>query len=450
MTVVAPKTRVDLALPEDIPLADLVPTILRYAGEDLADTGAEHGGWSLARLGAAPLDTSRTCGQLEIRDGEQLHFRPHTAAAPEAVFDDVVEAIATSSRSRRRRWAPELSRAVSLSVAVVAAVLGALVCAVSGLAGGLAAVGLAALLLVAGLILSRALADARTGALVAAAALPYAFVGGLRLLAGDAAVADLAAPHLLVGLVLTAVAAVLAALAVAEGVHLFLATAIAAGVGALGALLPTVTPATGPGAAGVVAALALAVTPLLPMLSFRLARLPMPAVPTGPEDLKSDVESVAGREVLALSEQADRHLAGLLLATGAVTVFAQLTLVLAGELGAAWLCLVVALALMLRARVFVHAPQRLPLLVAGLTGAGLLALEAAAAAGTVGRLTGLLGTLLATVVGALVYGLTVPGRRVSPYWGRALDIMEFLAVVAVVPLTLLVLGALGAMLGLGG
>jgi type VII secretion integral membrane protein EccD len=176
----------------------------------------------------------------------------------------------------------------------------------------------------------------------------------------------------------------------------------------------------------------------------------MPAVPTGPEDLKSDTESVAGREVLALSEQADRHLTGLLVATAAVTVCAQFTLVLAGELGAAWLCLVVAVALMLRARVFVRAPQRLPLLVAGLVGAAMLALEAAAATGTVGRLTIVLVAMLVVVVGSLVYGLTVPGRRVSPYWGRTLDILEFLAVVAVVPLALLVLGALGAMLSVGG
>ena len=447
VTVVAPRTRVDLALPEDVPLADLLPTILRYAGEDLAGTGAEHGGWALARLGAAPLDTSRTCGQLEIRDGEQLHFRPYTAVAPEAVFDDVVDAIATANRSRRGRWAPELTRAVSLAVAVVAAVLGAVVCAVSGRAGGLAAVGLAALLLLAGLVLSRALADARTGALLAAAALPYAFAGGLRVLAGDAAPG---APHLLVALVLTAVAAALAALAVAEGAHLFVATAVAAGTGALGALLATVTSATGPGAAGVVAALALAATPLLPMLSFRLARLPMPAVPTGPEDLRSDSESVPGRAVLTLSEEADRHLTGLLLATAAVTAGAEVVLVLADETGAAWLCLVVALALMLRARVFVRAPQRLPLLVAGLTGVALLTLGAAAAGGTAGRLAVALGVVPAVVVGSLAYGLTVPGRRVSPYWGRMLDIVEFVAVVAVVPLTLLVLGTLGRMLGLGG
>ena len=31
ITIVAPRTRMDLALPSDVPLADLLPTLLRYA-----------------------------------------------------------------------------------------------------------------------------------------------------------------------------------------------------------------------------------------------------------------------------------------------------------------------------------------------------------------------------------------------------------------------------------
>jgi type VII secretion integral membrane protein EccD len=425
---------------------------LRYAGEDLADSGAAHGGWALARLGAPPLDTSRTCAQLELRDGEQLHFRPHTAAAPEAVFDDVVDAIATSHQRRRGRWAVGTSRTAGLAVGLAAAVLGAAVCAVAGppqLPGALAALGVAAVFVLASLVLSRALGDARTGALVAAVALPYAFVGGLLLLGGDRTLGTLGAPHLLVAFAMTAAVAALAGMAVA-GRDLFLAAAIAAAVGAFGALLATATPASAAGAAGAVAALALAVTPLLPMLAFRLGRLPMPAVPAGPEDLKRDTESVAGREVLFLSELADHHLTGLLLATAVVSVCAELTLVLTGEPGAAWLCLVVAVALMLRARVFDGARQRLPLLVAGVVGVALLVGAATAATGVLGRLTLVLGAVLTVAAGCVVYALAIADRRLSPYWGRFLDVVEILAVVSVVPLTLLVLGLLGYMRALNG
>ncbi|MEK8108407.1 EsaB/YukD family protein [Micromonospora sp. M12] len=77
----APRTRMDLALPSDVPMADLLPTLLRYAGEDMADEGARHGGWALSRLGGAPLDGGRTVAQLGVRDGEVLYFNPRSAAA---------------------------------------------------------------------------------------------------------------------------------------------------------------------------------------------------------------------------------------------------------------------------------------------------------------------------------------------------------------------------------
>jgi type VII secretion integral membrane protein EccD len=444
---------VDLALPEDVPLADLLPTILRYAGEDLADAGSPHGGWTLARLGAPPLDTSCTPTQLALHDGEQLHFRPYAEAAPEAVFDDVVDAIATANRSRPNRWTPQLSRVVALSVALGAAVLGAVACAFIGppqRPGALTALAIAAVLLVVALVLSRAVADARTGAPVGAAALPYAFVGGLLLLAGTRPLHLLTAPHLLVAFVLTTVVAVLAALAVAEHIHLFAGAAATSTLGALGALLATATPASGAAAAGIVGAIALAATPLLPMLSFRLARLPMPAVPVDAQDLKDDAETVAGERVLELSQLADRYLTGLLLATAVVSIGAQLTLVLARDLGAALLSLLIAVALMLRARVFAGTRQRLPLLTAGLVGLALLALAGmTAGSGTAGP-AAVLGGLLVAAAGSLGYGLAVAGRRVSPLWGRLLDIVEVAAVVAVVPLLLLVLGVVGYVRGLAG
>ena len=65
------------------------------------------------------------------------------------------------------------------------------------------------------------------------------------------------------------------------------------------------------GAAGVVA-FAFAWLPALPMISYRLARLPIPSIPTGPDDLKTDTETVDGRRVLARSDRADEFLAALL------------------------------------------------------------------------------------------------------------------------------------------
>jgi hypothetical protein len=58
VTIVAPRSRVDVALPSDVPLADLLPTLLGFAGT--ATEESRHG-WTLSRLGSGELDSSATC-----------------------------------------------------------------------------------------------------------------------------------------------------------------------------------------------------------------------------------------------------------------------------------------------------------------------------------------------------------------------------------------------------
>ena len=125
VTIVAPKTRVDLALPTDIAFADMLPTLLRYAGDGLADDPSARDGWSLTRLGGPVLDTSRTPAQLDIRDGEFLYLRPRGAEPPELAFDDVVDAVATATNDRSGRWQHGTTRTFGLTLAVVALLGGA-------------------------------------------------------------------------------------------------------------------------------------------------------------------------------------------------------------------------------------------------------------------------------------------------------------------------------------
>ena len=56
VVVIAPSTRVDLALPADVPVIDLLPMLLQYAGEVRDDGGGQHGGWKLVRVGHGELD----------------------------------------------------------------------------------------------------------------------------------------------------------------------------------------------------------------------------------------------------------------------------------------------------------------------------------------------------------------------------------------------------------
>ncbi|SCF38582.1 type VII secretion integral membrane protein EccD [Micromonospora viridifaciens] len=447
ITIVAPRTRMDLALPADVPLADLLPTLLRYAGEDLADEGVRHGGWSLSRLGGQPLDGGRTAAQLGVRDGEVLYFNPRAAAAPEIVFDDVVDAVATATNQRPGTWQVGTTRAFGVLFAGVALAAGAAAALFAGppqLPGALAALVVAIALVVSAAVLSRAAGDSRTGAMLAMAGLGYAAIGGLLILAGDRKLADLASPHVLLAATAVVLFGAVAALAVGDRLPLFLgAVAVGAAVG-FGALLCLAFDGFGAAAAAaVVATVAFGALPMLPMLAYRLARLPVPSIPTGPDDLKTDTESVDGPQVLRNSERADAFLTGLLWTVALLVLGGQVLLAGNGRLPAVLLCLVLALLSLLRARPFIGRAQRTPVLLAGTAG---LALAAAATfgAGDLPLRLGLIlgGGLLAAVI-SLIYGLSVAGKRISPVWGRTLDIVEILLIVALVPLAVWVCGLYG-------
>ncbi|KXK58747.1 type VII secretion integral membrane protein EccD [Micromonospora rosaria] len=443
ITVVAPRTRMDLALPADVPLADLLPTLLRYAGEDLADEGARHGGWSLARLGGPPLDGGRTAAQLGVRDGEVLYFNPRISAAPEIVFDDVVDAVATATNQRAGAWQVSTTRSFGVLLAAAALGVGALVALTAGpphLPGAVTGLLLAVVLVVGAAVLSRAAGDSRTGVVLATVGLGYAAVGGLLVLAGDRPLPELAAPDMLLAGTAVVVFGAVAALAVGDRLPLFFG-AVAIGAAVVGgALLALLFDLGAPAASAVVAAVAFGTVPMLPMTAYRLARLPVPSIPTGPDDLKSDTESVDGRQVLQLSERADEFLTGLLWTVSLLVLGTEVVLALDGRLPAVLLGLVLALLSLLRARPFLGRAQRVPVLVAGAAGLGLTAYALFAGGSLAVRLGLVVGGLVLVAVISLVYGLTVAGKRISPVWGRTLDIVEILLIVALVPLACWVCG----------
>ncbi|MER6595799.1 type VII secretion integral membrane protein EccD, partial [Micromonospora purpureochromogenes] len=196
-------------------------------------------------------------------------------------------------------------------------------------------------------------------------------------------------------------------------------------------------------AAAIVATVAFATLPALPMAAYRLARLPVPSIPTGPDDLKTDTETVDGRRVLRLSERADAFLTGLLWTVSLLVLGSQVVLAGNGRLPAVLLCLVLALLSLLRARPFIGRAQRTPVLVTGTAGLALTAAATFAGGSLVTRLGLVLGGLLLTAVVSLIYGLSVAGKRISPVWGRTLDIVEILLIVSLVPLAFWVCGLYG-------
>jgi type VII secretion integral membrane protein EccD len=453
VTIIAPSSRIDVALPVDVPVAELLPTLLRHAGQDLPDAGLVHGGWALQRLGETPFDISKSATALAIRDGEMLYLRPRQAQLPELAFDDVVDAIATASRDRSTRWQPRTTRRTGLAIGVVALLLGAAIIALSGpqwIAPSALAGAVAVALVVAGSVLSRAFGDGAAGVVLGYTALPYAFCSGVTAIGDDRTLVQLGAAHLLIGSAAVMVVAVLAAVTIGDSVPGFVGAAMAALIATLAAFLDLVTALTGPGTAAVTVSFVLAVTPLIPMLAFRMADLPLPFIPMNADDLRKDTYDVPGPAVLRKTLVADRFVTGLAGGTGALVMGSELLLSREPTGSAPWLIAVVAAAVALRARLFYGRVQRLWLLWSAVLGAALLALTQAFQHGQSVRLLAVVVPLLVLAGVVIAVSLSLPGKRLSPFWGRTSDILEALLVVSVVPLALAVLGVYGYVRGLSG
>jgi type VII secretion integral membrane protein EccD len=452
VTVAAPARRIDLALPERAPLAELLPGLLRHAGEDLADTGALSGGWVLRRADGTSLDSARTLVAQRVRDGEVLHLTHAHTDWPELEYDDLVDAIATGSTRTGGAWGPRHTRVTGLAIGSVAVVLALAAVARSGPPWAGPAwwsIGVASLLLAAALLLARAVGDTGAGAMAAAVALPFAFVGGALVFAGDRSLTDLGAPHLLgagAGLLL---AAMVALLGVVDRAALFVGAATVGVFAVLGGWLTTLDSLDGHETAALFAGVGLAFSPILAPLSIRLSRVPMPVLPKAAADLLRDDPQPPRAAVYAAVLRADSLLTGMVGGLGLVVVPCQILLITSGSEAGLILVMILSVGFLLRARLYPIVRQRVPLLVAGLSGAvclglGPLMADRAELLMTAGPV------LLAVGVLAALLGMVHSTREPSPYFGRYAEILEVVLVLAIVPVACSVLGLYGYVRGLGG
>jgi ESX secretion system protein EccD len=428
VTVSAPGRRLDVALPEHAPLAELLPDLLRHAGEGLPDAGQAHGGWVLRRPDGRPLSVGVGLAQQGVQDGDVLHLVPARTGWPELEYDDVVDAIAAGARRHGRAWDGTATRATGLVAAGVALLFGLvelLLSAAATPAPALVAFSAAGLLLLGGVVASRGYGEGVAGAALGAYALPFALVGGYLFLRG--------APGLLVGSTALLVAGLIGAVGVGHGLRIFVGGITAGCLGMLGALLAYWQPPAG--AAAALLALLSTVLAAFPLLAVRLGRLPIPApaAPARPE---------RGR-VFAAVVRADELLTGMLFGHAVVALAAAVVVVSGGDVAGRILAGVCAVGFLVRARLFPTVRQRLPLLVAGAGTAAplLLAVGGLPPPAVAAALVGL--ALIATVAGT-VYRHRPPG----PYLGRAADFLDAACVITVIPVACAVLGLYGRMRGL--
>jgi ESX secretion system protein EccD len=433
VTVVAPTARVDVSLPQQSTVAELVPILVRMTAGERAGTG-----WTLGRLGAEPLDDLSTVVGAGIRDGELLYLDARGAKPAPLIFDDVVDAIASTAAEPRGTWRPALTRAVGLAVGwATLAGGGILVAAVrptwplTSVVDGV----LAMVLLLAAAALTRTEDDIWVAATLAGAGVPASFFAGVALGVADGSNPFTPRPEAFAfGCAVLALYGVLAA---------------AAGIGFLAALVTAASDAHAVRVAAVVAAGALAMSPLLPVTALRLGRLPLPRVPVDVAAFRTNETPTLGPEVADRTRTASDVLGGLLGGVAFVVVGATVVLV-RSDSGWAWaLAGVCGFAMLLRARAYTVATHR-GVLVSGGIATLMIAAPGLAASGPSGMRPALIaGVLLLGVVG-VSYGARARINQPSPYWTRLLDVLEVFAVVSLLPLAGGVLGLYQKARGLGG
>jgi type VII secretion integral membrane protein EccD len=445
LTICGPASRIELAVPVHVPLADLLPTFLEHLGSDLAAAGFGHDGWVLQRLGEPPLAEDMGAAGLGLFDGDVLHLRPRADQLPPVDFDDLVDGVATATADRPDRWRPETTRRFVLYLVGVVLGLGMAVVPMSGTGTRSALVAGAAglVLLLGSAAASRALGDRAAGILLASGAIGFTAIAGLALPVGAdrplTASALVSASGLLAAGTWAATVAGLARPAVGGVLAGLTATAFAAFLTAMGGLLVMLGVTGRVGAAAIVLAATLAIGAAVPVLASRFAGLRIAPLPTNQAEFQEGIDPEPSRVVLERTARAHEHVGSLYLGLGAVATGCLLILGTTPGISAPVLTAVASLLLLLHGRDLFGVPARLAVFAPGVTGSATLLLGLALDLNVTVRPLVVAGLLIAAGL-LLAVAHALPGRRMLPHWGRIADLSHTASAMAIIPLVLAVVG----------
>ncbi|MFB7599519.1 type VII secretion integral membrane protein EccD [Streptomyces sp. NPDC056160] len=466
VTVVAPDSRIDVALPVDIAVADVYPEILRLTGQ--TQPVGTPTGYHLVRRDGRVLDSARTLADERVLDGEVLGLRPFAESLPPAVYDDVSDAVASAVLRDRHLWGDDLLRGAGLACGALLLLLCGFVlwCAdparhdMHGLPGVVAG-GLGVLLTAFAGIRARVYGDRAAATSTGLGALPLLMIAGTGIVGPDAEQGP-GKIQFMLGCVAVLVAAVALVALTPGGDAPFVAVAFAALTGTLAAFAAVLADASATGTAAACATLVIGLVAFLPGLSSRFARLPIGyASPRSAAQDDFDPEPADGRDadpldaerIAAQARRGHEMLLGLVGGTAAVVVASAAVLGFSHDVWAQFLALASGLAMLFRARLFRYTSQVSCVLVAGLAAVALLLLGLALNPPSTAladflhhgdrgaldlRTVWLTAAVAAGAVLATAVGLIVPRSGLSPFWGRFMEIAEGFVLLALVPLTLAV------------
>ncbi|MFD7326074.1 type VII secretion integral membrane protein EccD [Streptomyces sp. NPDC059875] len=468
VTVVAPDSRIDVALPEDIAVADVYPEILRLTGQ--TQSAGTPTGYHLVRRDGSVLDGARTLAAQQVLDGEVLSLRPFAQSLPPAVFDDVSDAVASAVTRDRHLWSDDLLRGAGLVGGVLLLVLMGFVLwfadpvrhdmhSLPGVIAGAAGVLLTAF---AG-VRARVYGDRATAVALGLGALPLLLIAGSGIVGPDAGQGP-GRLQFLLGCVTVLVASVVLVALTPSGDAPFVAATFLAAVGTLATFLAIVSESSATETAAVCAPVAVGLVAFLPGLSARFARLPIgyasPRSATDdefhadPNQTPDEAQPVDGERIALQARRGHEMLLGLVGGCAAVVVGSAAVLGFAGNIWGQLLALAAGLAMLLRARLFRYTSQVACVLVAGIAAIALLILGLSLnppadlvkdlliygdRGGLDIRTIWLTAAVAAGAALVTAIGLIIPRKGLSPFWGRLLDLTEGFVLLSLVPLCLAVL-----------
>jgi type VII secretion integral membrane protein EccD len=185
VTVASGTRRVDLVLPGAVPVAELVPELARSVG--LLDSATVYGGYRLVTSEGRRLASDSGLTLQGVDDGSVITVTAGIDEPVPPVYDDVVEAMTDVVENELKPWAPESGRRTALTAATLLMALGGVALLVQHTDLATYAAAVVSFALVAGaIVLSRAQQEPEAAVTVAWIGGGYAVAAALMLAEDEA------------------------------------------------------------------------------------------------------------------------------------------------------------------------------------------------------------------------------------------------------------------------
>ncbi|MFC4224044.1 type VII secretion integral membrane protein EccD [Lysinibacter cavernae] len=344
ITVTCNERRLDVGVPSQTPLAELLPEFARSLG--VLDPLLVYGGYSLVNAAGTTLDPAAGLASQGAGNGELYTLNCGATQAEPKVYDDIVEAVADTVERQHKPWTAQNSSYTALATSAALLVVGAALLLGAPQSSQLTSLiaGCAALLLITvGSVLGRVKQEVAGLVLILIASV-FGAVAGYTAVAGEnlfgwplAALGGGAALTSFIGVLVIPTNKEVALVPGISG----LVIAVAASVTALFDFAPS-------GVFALTLALAATLGNGLPWLAMSTSKLQI-ITPQNDQEIFADPQPIDPANITAQFERGQRVLLATRAALGVVTVIAAPIVVGSGVIGAI-LCALCFVGMMLKAR----------------------------------------------------------------------------------------------------